>query len=77
MIFVNFLCNELLTGVSCSIDLIAVWLQIRIYYNHYISGADPGFLKGGQNYKGAPHKYRECSQKLLFKHHATMHNARF
>ena len=33
--------------------------------NETISGADPGFLKEGQNYKVHPtSSYRECSQKL-------------
>ena len=45
------------------------------------AGADPGFLKGGQNYKGAPHKYRMLSKVIYtvfcFKQSMPMHNARF
>ena len=45
-------------------DIYAICIKIKhaminILYTYtciYISGADPGFLKGGQNYKGAPHK---------------------
>ena len=37
-------------------------LSVILHFILWVSGADPGW--GGQNYKGAPHKYGECSQKL-------------
>ena len=36
-----------------------------IHLGPQLAGADPGFLKGDQNYKGAPHKWN-APRSILF-----------